>query len=264
MDMAERFRELHQTGCFVLPNPWDVGSAKILQGLGFKALATTSSGHAATFGRTDQQVTLDELLRHAEDIVAAVDIPLNLDSERCFGATAAEVEANVARMGDTGAAGCSIEDYNPQTGGIDPVEAAVERVAAAAAGAVGSGMVLTGRCENHLYGVHDLDNTIGRLIAYRDAGAEVLYAPGLHEPEVIRRVVAEVDRPINILANQRTPAVAELADLGVRRISTGSGLARAALGALITASAELREHGTSMFLADAVTFGDLTNYMGEA
>ena len=262
MDMCERFRELHQSGCFVLPNPWDVGSAKILEGLGFQALATTSSGHAATFGRTDQQVTLDELLRHAEDLVAAVRVPLNLDSERCFGHTPAEVEANVRRMGETGAAGFSIEDYNPDSGGIDSVEVAVERVAAAAAGAAASGMVLTGRCENHLYGVDDLDDTIARLAAYRDAGAEVLYAPGLHEPDTIRRVVSEVDRPLNVLATPRTPAVSALTELGVRRVSTGSGLARAALGALLTGATELRDSGTSGYLSGAASFGDLGPFFG--
>jgi len=228
MDMCERFRELHQSGCFVLPNPWDVGSAKILEALGFQALATTSSGHAATFGRLDQEVTLDELLRHAEDLVAAVGVPLNLDSERCFGSTPAEVEANVGRMGETGAAGCSIEDYNPAAGGIDAIEVAVDRVAAASAGASASGMVLTGRCENHLYGVDDLDDTIARLIAYRDAGAEVLYAPGLRGPDTIQRVIDAVQRPLNVLPNPATPATPDLAKLGVRRVSTGSGSDRTA------------------------------------
>ena len=258
MTMQERFKALHEQGTFVMPNPWDVGSAKILESLGFEALATTSAGHAATLGKTDQQVTLVELLDHAEDLVAAIDVPLNLDSERCFGESPEDVFANVIRMAETGAAGCSYEDFNPVTSAIDPLNESVERMTAAGEAANATGMTLTGRCENHLYGVDDLDDTIARLLAYEQAGAHVLYAPGLPNLAAIERVVNEVTPPVNVLATAPGPSVRELGVMGVRRISTGSGPARAAYAALVHAAEELRSTGTSHYTASAMPFSALT------
>ena len=171
-----------------MPNAWDVGSARILVSLGFEAIATTSSGHAASLGRMDQRVTLEELLAHVSALVGAVDVPVSVDAERCFADDAAGVAVSVERIAGTGAAGVSIEDYDPDSG-IDPFDVAVERVAAAAAVTRSIGMVLTARAENHLYGVDDLDDTIARLTAYHQAGADVVYAPWLADIDQIAKVV---------------------------------------------------------------------------
>jgi 2-methylisocitrate lyase-like PEP mutase family enzyme len=199
MTTTDAFRALHREGTFVLPNPFDAGSARILEALGFAALATTSSGFAATLGRTDMHVTRDELLAHAALVCGATSLPVNVDSERCFADDPAGVTETVRLIGETGAAGCSIEDWDPAAGAIEPFDRAVERVAAAAAGAAASGMVLTARCENLLHGIPDLDDTIGRLIAYREAGAECVFAPGLVQADDIRRVVTECGAPVNVL-----------------------------------------------------------------
>jgi len=216
MAVVEDFRGLHHSGTFVMPNAWDIGSARILAGLGFPALATTSSGHAASLGKRDQQVTLDELLVHAEQLAAAVDVPLSIDAERCFADTPAGVAETVSMLAETGAAGCSIEDFDPATGAIDELDVATERVAAAADAAHRTGMVLTARCENLLYGL-PLDDAIVRLVAYRDAGADVVYAPGLVAAEDIRRVVLETATPVNMLALPGAPSVADLGELGALR-----------------------------------------------
>lgn len=258
MDMHDRFKMLHSQGTFVMPNPWDVGSARILESMGFEALATTSSGQAASYGLLDQELTFDQLLRHAEELVASITVPLNLDSERCFGETPEAVHANVLRMAETGAAGCSIEDYNPATNSIDPLAQSVERYTAAAEAAEQSGMVLTGRCESHLYGGDDLDETIARLNAYSAAGVHALYAPGLTDIAMITRVVDEVSRPVNVLASPRGPSVGELAAAGVRRVSTGGALARAAHGALVSAAEELLGPGTSSYVNDALSLARLS------
>src|SRR5262245_44795997 len=221
MTPIERFRELHREGVFVMPNPYDVGTARVLAALGFPALATTSSGFAATLGRLDMTVSRDEMLAHVAVMAAAIDLPLNADSERCFGNDPAGVEDTVDRIGQAGAAGCSIEDWNPDTAAIDPLGVASERVQAAAAGAARHGVVLTARCENHLHGFDDLDDTISRLVAYRDAGADVVYAPGLVDLVQIRRVVEEVGVPVNVLLRSGGPTVGQLGDVGVRRISVG-------------------------------------------
>jgi len=252
IELRGRFRDMHAGGLFLMPNAWDIGSAKLLASLGFPAIATTSSGHAAALGRPDQSVALEELLVHVEGLVAALDIPLNVDAERCFANDPAGVGRTVELIAGTGAAGCSIEDYDPRAGAIDPLEVAVERVAAAADAARKHGMVLTARAENHLYDLDDLDDTITRLRAYRDAGAEVLYAPGLVDGEQIRRLVERVEAPLNVLAMRRGPSVSELTALGVRRVSTGGGLARAAYGALATAARELQTAGTSTYLDAAI------------
>jgi 2-methylisocitrate lyase-like PEP mutase family enzyme len=238
-DLCDRFRELHAAGTFVMPNPWDVGSARQLARLGFPALATTSSGHAESLGKRDQQVTRDELLAHAAALAVAVDVPLNVDAERCFADTPAGVAETAELIAATGAAGLSIEDYDPAARAVEPVEVAAERVAAAAGPAHAHGLTLTARAENLLYGAGDLDDTIARLQAYRQAGADVLYAPGLVEPAAIARVVAEAGGPVNVLLLPTGPPVAELADLGVRRISTGGALARVAYRAMREAARAL-------------------------
>jgi 2-methylisocitrate lyase-like PEP mutase family enzyme len=251
-ELRRRFAELHAVGTFVMPNPWDVGSALLLEALGFPALATTSSGLAASLGRADQQVTLDELLAHVVTLVDAIGVPLNVDAERLY-ADEPEGVAETARLiAGTGAAGFSIEDYDPARARLDPFDEAVARVAAAAGVARAHGLVLTARAENHLYGVDDLDDTIARLRAYRDAGAQVVYAPGLSRIDEIARVVRELGVPLNVLALRGGPAVRELAAVGVRRVSTGGALAWAAYGALVSAGQELLGSGTSEYTAGAV------------
>jgi 2-methylisocitrate lyase-like PEP mutase family enzyme len=244
-----RFRELHRDGHFVMPNAWDAGSARLLAAAGFPALATTSQGHAWTLGKLDQQVTRDELVAHVADLARATSLPLNVDSERLFPADPGGITETVAMLAAAGAAGCSIEDYDPSTDAIAPLERAVEHVreAVAAAQALDDPLVVTARCENHLYGHDDLDETIARLVAYRDAGADVVYAPGLVSSDAIERVVREIGVPVNVLALAACPPVGELARLGVRRVSTGSLLTSAAYGALVAAAAELRDEGTSTY-----------------
>jgi 2-methylisocitrate lyase-like PEP mutase family enzyme len=241
MSKADDFRRLHRPGQpLLMPNAWDAGSAKILASLGFEALATTSSGHAATLGRLDYSLTLEEALAGARVIVDAVDRPVSADLENCF----EDPAETVRRAVQTGLAGCSIEDFSGDPDEpIYPLELAAERVAAAAEAASGN-LVLTARAEGYLHGRKDLDDTIARLRAYQTAGADVLYAPGLATAEEIGRLVEAVARPVNVLARPGMPPVAELAALGVARISVGGGFAFAALGSMVTAAQELREHGT--------------------
>jgi 2-methylisocitrate lyase-like PEP mutase family enzyme len=253
----DRFRELHASGLFIMPNAWDVGSARLLASMGFTALATTSSGHAASLGRPDQHVTLDELLAHVEALAAATDLPLSVDAERCFADDPAGIAETVERIAQAGAAGCSIEDYDPLTGSIDPIDRAAERVAAASSAAARHGLVLTARAENHLYGIGHLEDTITRLCAYRDAGAEVVYAPGLVDRAEIARLVEQVGVPVNVLVMRNGPAVPDLATIGVRRVSTGGGFARAAYGALMAAARELQVMGTTHYLDAAIPGADL-------
>lgn len=240
---TDRFRTLHTDGTFVMPNPYDLGSARLLAALGFPALASTSSGFAATLGRLDMTVSRDELLDHVRHLAAATDLPLNVDSERCYADDLPGVTETVELLAEAGAAGCSIEDWNPMTISIDPIEMAVERVAAAVAGAVNSGLVLTARCENHIHGIDDLDDTIARLQAYVAAGAEVVYAPGLADLGQIGAVVSAVGVPVNVLILPGGPSVAQLGEAGVRRISTGGLLARIANGAMVAAAERLRDDG---------------------
>ncbi len=249
-DRRARFRDLHaQKQLFVMPNPWDVGSARLLASLGFEALATTSAGLAWSLGKLDQAVSRDELVAHVSLLAEATPLPLNVDSERCYPDDPGGVAETVALLADAGAAGFSIEDYDPATGRIDHVEAAAERVAVAAQAAHGLAepMVLTGRAENHIRGVDDLDDTIARLIAYRDAGADAVYAPGLHDLDQIAAVVKAVGIPMIVLALRTGPTVAELATVGVRRVSTGGSLANAAYGALLEGVRELLADGTSTY-----------------
>lgn len=242
------FRALHEREqLFVMPNPWDVGSAKLLASLGFEALATTSAGFAWSLGKMDQQVTRDELVAHVAALAAATDLPLNVDSERCYPDDPGGVAETAALLAGAGAAGFSVEDWDPATGTIDPVEVAVARVAVAA-DAAGS-LVLTARAENHIHGIDDLGDTIARLVAYRNAGAGVVYAPGLTRIDQIAAVVEAVGIPVNVLALPNGPSVAELAAAGVRRVSTGGALARASYGALLAGARELLAEGTSRYSA---------------
>jgi 2-methylisocitrate lyase-like PEP mutase family enzyme len=240
------FRELHEREqLFVMPNPWDIGSARLLASLGFEALATTSAGFAWSLGKLDTTVTRDELVAHVRALAAATPLPLNVDSERCYPDDPGGVAQTVRLLAEAGAAGCSIEDYDPAGDRIDDVEVAAARVREAAEAR--GDLVLTARAENHLHGVDDLDDTIARLVAYRDAGADVVYAPGLADLEQIAAVVEAVGVPVNVLALPHGPSVTELASVGVRRVSTGGSLARAAYGALLAGAQELREHGTSRY-----------------
>src|SRR6476619_2286672 len=253
MTIAERrarFRALHEhDGIFVMPNPWDVGSTRLLTSLGFEALATTSAGLAWALGRNDQHVTRDELVAHVAELAAATPLPLSVDSERCFADDLEGVAETVTLLAEAGASGCSIEDYDPATDSIDDAGCAAERVAAAADAAhrLDEPMVLTARAENHLHGVDDLDDTIARLVAYRGVGADCVYAPGLTDPEQIAAVVEAVDAPVNVLALPAAPAVPKLAELGVRRVSTGSLLGRTAYGAMLGGVGELLGAGTSEY-----------------
>jgi 2-methylisocitrate lyase-like PEP mutase family enzyme len=255
-DRRARFRALHDGDeLFVMPNPWDAGSAKLLAACGFQALATTSAGYAWVLGKLDGQVTRDELVQHVARVAEATPLPLNVDSERCYPDDHGGVAETVALLAEAGAAGFSIEDWNPATGRIDDVEVAAERVAIAAEAAHGltEPMVLTGRAENHLHGVDDLDDTIGRLIAYRDAGADAVYAPWLRDLDQIAAVVRAVGAPVNVLAVPGGPTIGELASVGVRRVSTGSLLAASAYGALVAGAKELLEQGTSLYTEGGVS-----------
>jgi 2-methylisocitrate lyase-like PEP mutase family enzyme len=234
----------------LLPNPWDRGSAILLASLGFQALATTSSGFAATLGRLDGSVTREEALEHAAQIVQATELPVSADLENGFADEPDGVAETVRLAIEAGLAGCSVEDFTGRQD--DPVYhagLAAARVEAAAEAAHRGPvqLVLTARAENHLHGRSDLADTIGRLQAYQEAGADVLYAPGLTRLDDIRQVVASVDRPVNVLARPGVPAVSELAAAGVGRVSVGGGFAFAALGALVEAARELREDGTYRF-----------------
>jgi len=252
-ELRERFRTLHTEppleptpGILAMPNPWDVGSAKILATFGFHALATTSAGHAGSLGRNDQAVDRDELIAHVQVLTACVDVPFNVDAEDCFADTVDGVIETVQLLDATDAAGFSIEDWDPRAGEIRPVDAAVERVAAARSAS--ADLVLTARAENRLHGVADLDDTIARLVAYRDAGADVLYAPGLMTIDDISRVVDEVGAPINVLTLPGTPPLPALAKAGVARVSVGSMFAWAAYGALAEAASELMGPGTAEYV----------------
>jgi 2-methylisocitrate lyase-like PEP mutase family enzyme len=258
-ERAARFLILHQgESPLLLPNPWDVGSAKLLASLGFEALATTSGGFAATLGRLDGSVSREEALAHAAAIVAATDLPVSADLENGFADLPAGVGETARGAVEAGLAGFSIEDF---TGSADQpiyeVGLASERIAAAAevAHAGPAHLVLTGRAENYLHGRPDLADTIARLQAYQAAGADVLYAPGVTAAEDIRQLVASVDRPVNVLARPAAPPIAELAKLGVRRVSVGGAFAYAALGTVVRAAHELREQGTYEFLDVAAVGG---------
>jgi 2-methylisocitrate lyase-like PEP mutase family enzyme len=253
----EHFLASHQGSApLLLPNAWDRGSAILLASLGFEAVATTSSGFAATLGQLDGTVTRDQALEHSRVLSEAAGVPVSADLENCFADDPAGVAETVRLATETGLAGCSVEDFTGRAD--DPIYdagLAAERVAAAAEAAHGPGprLVLTARAENFLHGRPDLKDTISRLHAYQAAGADVLYAPGLTELADIRSVVSSVDRPVNVLTFAGTPGVADLAAAGVRRISVGGAFAYVAYGALADAARELREQGSYGFLATART-----------
>jgi 2-methylisocitrate lyase-like PEP mutase family enzyme len=263
-DKVARFAALHAgPGVFVIPNPWDAGSARLLASLGFESLATTSAGLAHSLGRPDGAATREETLANAAAIVAATDLPVSADLEDGFGA-APETAAETIRLAhDVGLAGGSIEDASGDADKpIYDFDHAVERVVAAvaAARACPSGFLLTARAENFLHGRLDLDDTIRRLQAFEAAGADVLYAPGLPDLDAVRRVCAAVSRPVNVLASPEL-TVAELGEAGVRRISLGSAFSRAALGALMRASREVMQDGTFKFATEAMPYDEANALM---
>jgi 2-methylisocitrate lyase-like PEP mutase family enzyme len=260
---TDRFRELHRSGCFVIPNPWDLGSARILESLGFKALATTSSGFAWTQARRDTHVALDEVLAHYRAMADAVDVPINADFEGGFAVEPHGVAANVTRACATGIAGLSIEDSVKNGEGLYDFDLAVARIRAARAAidATRSGVLLVGRSEGFIAGRPDLDETIRRLKAYADAGSECLYAPGLKTISHIKRVVdAVAPKPVNVLVASDFTTLAELERIGVRRVSVGGALARTAWAAVIDAGKEMAEKGTFTALTKAVSGADLQRY----
>ncbi|HTX50282.1 MAG TPA: isocitrate lyase/phosphoenolpyruvate mutase family protein [Caulobacteraceae bacterium] len=249
------FRAMHESGCFVLPNPWDVGSARILEHLGFKALASTSAGMAWSMGRGDGQVSLDEVLLHLSSLAHATNLPLNADFENGFADAPGDVAANVALAVDTGVAGLSIEDYTGRAAdGLYAFDLAVARIAAAR-GAIdrsGADVLLTARSEGFIRGAPDMDETLRRLTAFAAAGADCLYAPGLRDEAQIRAVVAAVaPKPVNLLSPGLPVAAA--AALGVRRISLGGALAGAAYGEFLRAARDIAEQGSFATLTQAAS-----------
>jgi 2-methylisocitrate lyase-like PEP mutase family enzyme len=255
------FRALHERGCFVIPNPWDVGTARWLQHLGFPALASTSAGVAFALGLPDAALPRDAVLAHLRDLVAATDVPVNADFQAGYGATAEEVAASVALGAATGVAGLSVEDASGDPAApLFALDVAVARVRAARAAldTAGPGVLLTGRSEGFIVGRPDLDETVRRLRAYADAGADVLYAPGLRSREQIQAVVAAVaPRPVNVLVAGDGLSVADLAALGVRRVSVGGALARSAWGSFMRAAKLIADEGRFDGFAGAASGADL-------
>jgi 2-methylisocitrate lyase-like PEP mutase family enzyme len=234
----------------VIPNPWDAGSARVLEALGFSALATTSSGFAFTLGRLDGGVTLDEVVAHVETLAQATDLPISVDLENGYGADPSDAALAVTRAAEAGAVGGSIEDFDPE-GRLYELPHAVERVAAAAEAAreLGWPFTFTARAENHIRGNPDLDDTIRRLQAFEDAGADVLYAPGLRSVDEIRAVCEAVSKPVNVLA-RRDLSMADIVGAGAQRISVGGALTCAAMNAFASAATEIRDHGDFSSLGD--------------
>lgn len=259
------FRALHERDrAFIIPNPWDIGSARILEGLGFEALATTSAGYAFSLGLRDNEVGRDRMLAHVAAVSAATDLPVSGDLEDGFGDSPETVAGTIRLAAAAGLAGASIEDATHRPG--DPlyaIDLAADRIRAAAEAArsLPFPFTLTARAENFIEGRPDLGDTIRRLQAYQEAGADVLYAPGLASAEAITAVIGSVDRPVNVLMGM--PGVgldlAELSRIGVKRVSVGGALARAALGAFLRAAKEMRERGTFAFTADAVSSKDIVS-----
>ena len=257
------FRRLHESGCFVIPNPWDLGSARTLVRLGFPALATTSSGFAWSVGRADNGVSLEQALAHFRQIAGGVEVPVNADFEGGFAVEPEKVAANVARAMDTGIAGISIEDSTGDASRpLFDFELAVERVRAArlAIDESKTGVLLTGRSEGFIVGRPNITETIRRLTAYAEAGADCLYAPGIRTRSDIAAVVKAVSpRPVNVLVGSDFTTVSELAEAGVRRISVGGALARAAWTGFLQAATEIARHGTFKGLAGAVPFDQIND-----
>jgi 2-methylisocitrate lyase-like PEP mutase family enzyme len=259
------FAELHRrAGTFVIPNPWDVGSARLLAHLGFEALATSSAGYAFSIGKRDNAVGREAMLAHAAAVAAATDLPVSIDLENGFGDTPEIVAETIRLAAATGAAGGSIEDATERTD--DPLydrALAVERIKAAAevVRSLPFPFMLTARAENYLVGKPDLKDTIERLQMYQEAGADVLYAPGLTNKDDIATLITSVDRPVNVLLGLKNVklTVADMSAIGAKRNSVGSGLARCALGAFLRAARDIREHGTFDFAEDAIDFRTLNS-----
>jgi len=260
-DRCRVFRQLHQSGCFVIPNPWDLGSARLLTQLGFPALATTSSGFAWSLGRPDNHVSLEEVLGHLRSIAHGVEVPVNADFEGGFATAPAAVGANVAAATATGIAGLSIEDSTGDASNpLFEFSLAVERIQAArrAIDDSGTGILLTGRSEGFIVGRPDLAETMRRLTAYAEAGADCLYAPGIRTTaDIVAVVKAVAPKPVNVLVGSDFATVAELAALGVRRISVGGALARTAWTGFLQAAEEIAEQGTFTRLAHALPFAEV-------
>jgi 2-methylisocitrate lyase-like PEP mutase family enzyme len=263
-DKGQAFRSLHERdGAFIIPNPWDIGTSRLLASLGFEALATTSAGYAFSAGQPDNTIERDEMMAHISSIASATDLPVSADLENGFGDSPEIVAETIWLAAAAGAVGGSIEDMSHQLGHpIYERDYAVERIRAAAdvARAFPFPFTLTARCENYLVGRPDLKDTIKRLQAYQTAGADVLYAPGLTSKDDIAAVVSSVDRPVNVVMGLQGVQLShsELSAIGVRRISVGSALSRAALGAFLRAGQEMQEHGTFTFADEAVSYRDLS------
>jgi 2-methylisocitrate lyase-like PEP mutase family enzyme len=258
-EKATEFRALHEGEPFVIPNPWDAGSARVLAALGFKALASTSSGFAFTLGRRDGAATLDEVIDHARALDRATDLPVSMDLENGYGPEPDDAALAIARSAEAGAVGGSIEDYDPQ-GRLYDLGQAVERVAAAveAARRLSFPFTLTARAENHIRGNPDLDDTIARLQAYEAAGADVLYAPGLRSGDEIRAIAQAMSRPLNVLAHAGL-SMSEITEAGGRRISVGGALTWVAARAMVAAAEQIRDHGDFSSLAGP---GPIREWMG--
>jgi len=241
---AENFRALHASGVFIIPNPWDAGSARVLEALGFKALATTSSGLAFTLGREDGGATLDEVFEHVRLLNRSTSLPVSVDLENGYGPEPEATAAAITRAAEAGAVGGSIEDYGPEIKAIYCLDHAVARVAAAveAAKRLSFPFMLTARAENHIRGNPDLEDTIARLQAYEQAGADVLYAPGLKSSDEIRTVCEAISKPLNVLARPHL-TTSEIAEAGGRRISVGGTLTWVAIGAMVEAAEKMRDEG---------------------
>ncbi|MGH8224616.1 MAG: isocitrate lyase/PEP mutase family protein [Gammaproteobacteria bacterium] len=266
-DKVKAFRALHEReGCFVIPNPWDAGSARLLAALGFEALATTSLGFAYTLGRVDGNVRPEEVMTHCRTLCAATELPVSADLENGFADAPKQAAANILRAAETGIVGCSIEDYSgDDSKPIYDFELAVERVHAAAEAvhALDFPFTLTARAENLLRGINDLDDTIRRLQAFAAAGADVLYAPALKTLEEVRTVTRAVDKPLNVLAPLvKNVTVAQLAAAGAKRISIGGALARASTAALLNAAKEMREQGSFGWTADLASGAEIDAMLG--
>ncbi len=270
LEKGSTFRALHQReSAFIIPNPWDVGTTRLLARLGFEALATTSAGYAFSIGQRDNTVGRDKMMAHVRDIVAATDLPVSADLENGFGDDPETVAETIRLAAAAGLVGGSIEDSTTRRD--DPIyelERAVERIRAAAdvARALPFSFTLTARAENYLFGRRDLNDTIKRLQAYQQAGADVLYAPGLASKEDIAAVVSSLDRPVNVLMGLAgvSLSLAELSEIGVKRVSVGSVLSRVALGAFLRAAQEMRDHGTFTFGEEAVSFRDISAMFGSS
>ncbi len=267
-EKGSEFRALHERDhAFIIPNPWDIGTARLLAQLGFAALATTSAGYAFSVGQRDNTIGRDAMLAHVSAIVAATDLPVSADLENGFGDSPEIVAETIRLAAATGLVGCSIEDAtNRPSEPIYTHELAIERVRAAAevAHALPFPFTLTARAENYLVGRPDLQDTIKRLQAYQEAGADVLYAPGLTSQSDIASIVRAVDRPVNVIMGRQGVylSLASLSELGVKRVSVGSALSRAALGAFLRAAQEMRDYGTFTFADEAISFQDISAMFG--